>query len=338
MSAGMTGRLQAGRAAVPLLLLAIVFVVVPGVLALIGAGYYIRLAQLTLITIILTTSLNLLVGTAGLLSIAMVAFYGIGAYTSAILATRYGSPFLVNIVASGAVAAAIGFLLALPIMRLVSIFFAVATLGIAASFHTIVLNWSGLTRGAMGIPNIPSLSAFGFNLSSPFASYYVIALTCTIAVAVIHRLTHSYYGNAVRAVREDEECARAMGIGATRLKIEVFTVSSFFLGVAGSLLAHTALYISPDMFQLIESILVLTAIVVGGLGSVPGAVAGALILVLVPEAVRGLGDLRALAFGCVLFLSILLLPRGLFGEVSALRLIRKQLGAARGGRRTFGWR
>jgi branched-chain amino acid transport system permease protein len=334
----MSARPFAPRVAVPLLLLAFVFVVVPGVLALTGSGYYIRLAQLTLITVILTTSLNLLVGTAGLLSIAMVAFYGIGAYTSAILATRYGSPFLLNILASGAVAAAIGFLLALPIMRLVSIFFAVATLGIAASFHTIVLNWSDLTRGAMGIPRIPPLSAFGYDLSGPFASYYVIAVVCAVAVGIVHRLTHSYYGNAVRAVREDEDCARAMGIGALRLKVEVFTVSAFFLGAAGSLLAHTALYISPDMFQLIESILVLTAIVVGGLGSVPGAVAGAFILVLVPEAVRGLGDLRALAFGCVLFLSILLLPRGLFGEVSALRLIRRQLGLGRDGGRGLGWR
>jgi branched-chain amino acid transport system permease protein len=334
----MTGRSPSRRYLAPLLLLALVLVVVPGALALVGSGYFVRLAQLTLITIILTTSLNLLVGTAGLLSIALIAFYGIGAYTSAILATRYGVPFLVNIVASGVVAGFIGFVLAFPIMRLVSIFFAVATLGIAASFHTIVLNWSELTRGAMGIPNIPSLSAFGFDLSGPFASYYVIAIACIVAVTVIHRLTHSYYGNAVRAVREDEECARAMGIGAARLKIEVFTVSSFFMGVAGSLLAHTALYISPDMFQLIESILVLTAIVVGGLGSVPGAVVGALILVLVPESVRGLGDLRALAFGCVLFLSILLLPRGLFGEVSALSLIRRQLGAVRDGRRGFGWR
>jgi branched-chain amino acid transport system permease protein len=159
---------------------------------------------------------------------------------------------------------------------------------------------------------------------------------------VIHRLTHSYYGNALRSLREDDQCADAMGIDVVRLKIQVFAVSCFFAGVAGALFAHTAHFISPDSFRFTESILVLSMIVVGGLGSIPGSVIGALLMIVLPEVLRNVGDVRMVVVGTVMFVCILLLPRGLLGEIGALQLVRRQFGGAwPGGRATgaeIGWR
>jgi branched-chain amino acid transport system permease protein len=145
---------------------------------------------------------------------------------------------------------------------------------------------------------------------------------------VLHRLSHSYYGNALRALREDDQCADAMGIDTVWLKIEAFAISGFFAGVAGALWAHTAGFISPPDFSFQTSILVLAMVVVGGLGSLPGAVLGAFILILLPEALRPIGDFRNIAVGVVLFAAILFVPKGLIGEVSALSFARKQLAGA----------
>jgi branched-chain amino acid transport system permease protein len=141
----------------------------------------------------------------------------------------------------------------------------------------------------------------------------------------VHRLTHSYYGNSLRALREDDACADAMGIDVARLKLQSFGVACCFAGVAGALFAHTTGYISPESFRFGESILVLSMIVVGGLGSLYGSVIGAVILSVLPELLRDLGSYRMIAVGLVLFLSILFLPRGLVGEVSAIDLFRRQI-------------
>jgi branched-chain amino acid transport system permease protein len=224
-------------------------------------------------------------------------------------------------------------------MRLISIYFAVATLGIGEMIYVTLLNWVSLTRGPMGISVFEPLSVFGFEFTTQLETYYLVAVITTLCVYAVHRLTHSYYGNAMRSVREDDQCAEAMGVNVTRVKIQVFAASTFFAGVAGAITTHTAGYISPDYFRFSESILILAMVVVGGLGSVPGAVVGALLLIILPEAARGLGDYRMFAVGMVMFLSILLLPKGLFGEISAVSLVRKHLGTAwRSGGQRVGWR
>ena len=323
--------------------LAFVFVLLPGLLSLTGSQYYFSLAQSALIFVILAASLNLISGSAGLLSFAHAAFYGIGAYTAALMATKLGTPFYVNILPGGIMASLFGVLVALPIMRLTSIYFAVATLGIGQIFYIVMLNWYDVTNGAMGIRSIPLLGAFGYDWSGSLATYYVLAVVAVICVWAISRFTHSYYGNAIRALREDPDCAQAMGINVVRLKVEVFAASCFFAGVAGTLYAHTVSFISPDSFGFTDSILILACVVVGGLGSLPGAVVGAVLLVVAPELTRGFGDFRILVFGVLLYLSIMLMPRGLVGEVSALDLVRRQFhrswpeGDGRGAR-GVGWR
>jgi len=204
--------------------------------------------------------------------------------------------------------------------------------------YVTLLNWVSFTNGPLGIGAIPPLRPLGIDLSGPLASYLAVAAVAVIAAIVVHRCTHSYWGNALRAVREDDQCADAMGLNVVRLKIEVFAIACFLAGLAGALWAHTTGYVNPADFRFAESILLLAMVVVGGLGSVPGAIIGAALLLLLPEALRAVGEVRILMVGVVMFLCILFLPKGLFGEVSALDLARRQFGAAWQPARGLGWR
>jgi branched-chain amino acid transport system permease protein len=287
------------------------------------SSYFNQIAITTMIFVILAASLNLITGTAGLLSLGHAAFFGVGAYAAALLSTKLGWPFWLTLPAAGAIAAAVGALVAIPTMRLTSIYFAVATLGIGEMIYVTLLNWVGVTRGPMGIRSIPGISLFG--QQGMAVGMAVVALVMLGSLWVVHRLTHSYYGNSLRALREDDACADAMGIDVGRLKLQSFGMACCMAGVAGALFAHTTGYISPESFRFGESILILSMIVVGGLGSLYGSIIGAVLLSVLPELLRDLGSYRMIAVGLVLFLSILFLPKGLVGEVSAIALIRRQI-------------
>lgn len=326
----------------PAVLAAVVFAAIPGGLSALGQGYLWQMANLALIFVLLAASLHIVTGVAGLLNLGHAAFYGVGAYTAGILATDHGvTSFLITIPAAAAVTAAIAFLVALPTMRLVSIYFAVATLAIGQIIYLVLVNWVEVTKGPNGVILYDGLMVFGLDLSDPLATYFVVAGVVAVSLVLIHRISHSYYGNALRSLREDDQCADAMGVRTVRLKLEAFVVSAAFAGVAGALWAHTTQYISPFDFDFSESILILAMVVVGGLGSLPGAIIGALLLVLLPELLRPVGDVRNIMVGLVMFGSILLLPKGLFGEVPALSLVRRTLGDAwrrDGNGRGIGWR
>ena len=321
-----------------LVILIAVLVVLPGVLVAVGGGYWFRVATTIGVFIILTMSANLITGTTGLMSIGHAGFYGIGAYTAALLATNWHWPFYLTLPAAGAVTAFFGILLALPTMRLIGIYFAVATLGLGEIIHLTLLNWVGFTRGPMGISAIPGIALDGLFSSSDITNYYAVALVVVVAAFALGRLTHSYYGNALRAVREDDQCAASMGLDVVRLKIQSFAFACFFAGVAGALWAHTTGYISPADFRFSESILILAMMVVGGLGSLPGAIVGAVILLGLPEVLRPIGDYRMIVVGAVMFLSILFLPRGVLGETSVLVVMRRQFGLAWDNVKLLGWR
>ncbi|CAO3437308.1 branched-chain amino acid ABC transporter permease [Azospirillum doebereinerae] len=325
----------------PALVALVVFVALPAALAAFDRGYFYQIANLALIFVLLSASMHLVTGVAGLLHLGHAAFYGVGAYTAALMTSKLGVGFTVTLPASGLVAAAVAFLVALPTMRLVSIYFAVATLAIGQMLYLVMLNWVEFTKGPNGIIVTKGFELFGVSLSGRVAAYYTVAVVVTLCVIAIGRLSHSYYGNALRSIREDDQCADAMGVRTVRLKMEAFTLSAFFAGVAGALWAHMTGYISPGDFKFSESILILAMVVVGGLGSLPGAIIGALVLILLPEGLRALGDFRNVMVGLVMFLSILLLPKGLLGEVSALGLVRRQFGAAwrrTAGGEGIGWR
>lgn len=319
----------------------LLFVAVPALLAYFDRGYFYQIANIALIFVLLAASLHVVTGVAGLLHLGHAAFYGVGAYTAGLLASNFDTSFVLTIPAAAMTTAVIAFLVALPTMRLVSIYFAVATLAIGQMIYLVLLNWVSFTNGPNGVLLFGGLSAFGLDLSSPLATYMVVAVIVAASLVAIHRISHSYYGNALRSLREDDQCADAMGVPTIVLKMQAFVISAAFAGVAGALWAHTTGYIAPPDFDFLESILLLSMVVVGGLGSLPGAVIGALLLILLPEVLRPIGDVRNMAVGVVLFLSILLLPRGLFGEVTALSLVRRGLGDAWGTDargRGIGWR
>lgn len=316
----------------------VMLAVLPFILSTLGQGYLFRLAHLGSIMIILAVSLNLLTGTLGLLSLGHASFYGLGAYISALLAVKAGLPFPVTLLASGVFTALLAGIMAISISRLARLFFAVGTLAIGELVGLVLLNWTDVTNGPMGVRSIPSAQLFGWSFTSPLEIYYVSAITMLGCVWFVHRLTHSYFGTALRAAREDEQAAAGMGLPGPWLKIFAFATSAGIAGVAGSLLAHTTNFISPDMFRLSDSILILTMVVIGGLGSVPGAVLGAVLLVLLPEVTRDLGQLRMLLVGLVLFISIIVLPQGLISEITAVAFVRKVIGKARDSARQLGWR
>ena len=310
-----------------LILIALLAALIAG-LALFKSSYFNQVAITTMIFVILAASMNLITGSAGLLSLGHAGFFGVGAYAAALLSTRWGWPIALTIPVAGVVAALIGAAVALPTMRLTSIYFAVATLGIGEILYVTMLNWVGFTRGPMGIRSIPSLSVFG--QTGTLVSLMITALVMLAALWVTHRIVHSYYGNSLRALREDDACADAMGIDVARLKLESFGVACFLAGVAGALFAHSTGYIGPESFRFGESILILSMVVVGGLGSIYGSIVGAVLLSVLPELLRDLGSYRMIVVGAVLLLSILFLPKGLVGEVSALDLMRRQWRPARG--------
>ncbi|WP_346896573.1 branched-chain amino acid ABC transporter permease [uncultured Roseibium sp.] len=309
-------------------ILGLLFGVLPGLLAYLDQGYLYQIAMVALIFSLLAVSLQLVTGVAGLLHLGHAAFYGVGAYIAALAGADYGIGFTIGLPLAGIGSAAVAFVVALPTMRLVSIYFAVATLGIGQMIYLVLQNWVAVTKGPNGVILFSGIDLFGYTVESEVGTYFVVAVTVAISIWILHRLSHSYYGNALRSLREDDQCADAMGIDTVRLRIESFMISSFFAGIAGALWAYTTGYISPGDFDFSESILILAMVVVGGLGSIPGAIIGAFLLILLPEALRPVGDIRNIVVGIVLFCSILFLPKGLFGEVPALNFVRRQLNGA----------
>jgi branched-chain amino acid transport system permease protein len=277
--------------------------------------YVLHVAILSGIYVILTLSLNLITGFCGQFSLGHAGFYGIGAYTAALLAVHWGSPFVLNLAAAAAMAGLAGFLIGLPTLRLGGIYLAMATLGFGEIIHLVLLNWLGLTRGPLGIPAIPGPALLGVDLATPVRQYYVALGLAVLATVAVSRLVNSRFGEAIQAIREDEIAAEAMGVPTTRLKVLTFTASAALAGVAGAFFAHYASFVSPGSFTLVESILVLSLLVFGGMGSVEGSIAGAVLLTVAPEAFRFLAEYRMVIYGALLLGLILFRPQGLLGGI-----------------------
>ena len=275
--------------------------------------YILHTAVLAGIYVILASSLNITNGYTGLFSFGHAAFYGIGAYTAAILATRLGWGFALTLPAAGVVAAAFGAALALPTLRLSGIFLALVTIGFQEIAYLVTLNWIGLTRGPMGIPGIPPAALFGIELRGNAAYYWLVLALDVMTLFVLSRIVTSRVGRAFVAIREDELAAEASGIPAFRMKVLSFVIATFFAGIAGAFFAHHARFVSADSFRLDETFVILTMLIVGGLGSLAGPVIGAVALVILPEASRFLAEYRGVVYGLILIGVILFRPEGVAG-------------------------
>ena len=283
-------------------------------------AFIIHLLILIMIYIILSISLQLSMGFTGLLNIGHVAFYGIGAYTSALLALNFGIPFWFGLIIGGLLAGFFGLLLAVPTLKLRGDYLAIATLGFAIIVENVLRNWTEVTRGPLGLPGIPKPELFGFVFSG-FSFLILAGGIALITYLIINHITSSPFGKVLKAIREDELAATSLGKNIRKYKTQALIISAFFAGIAGSLYAHYITFIDPSSFTVLESILIISMMIVGGLASNKGAVIGAIVLILLPEPLRFLpipsfavGALRQMIYAGLLTYLLIKRPQGILGE------------------------
>jgi len=283
--------------------------------------FIINLAIIASIQAILALSLNLIVGYTGLLSIAHAAFFGIGAYTTAILLQTFGINFFLSVILGMIIAAAVGFLIGLVLSKFDDDYYALASLGFGVIVYSILLNWQGLTRGPLGSPGIERPEIFGFIFTNN-AHFLILTIVALAGVYWLSRLiVNSSFGRVLKAIREDEKALQIFGYNTHHYKLAIFVIGAALAAIAGSLLASYISFIDPSTFILDESIFILAIIILGGLANLRGAVLGAVFLILLPEILRFMGlpneiaaQMRQLVYGVILVLLMLYRPQGLLGE------------------------
>lgn len=278
------------------------------------SGYDQRILCSVLIYVMLGAGLTIVVGYAGLLDLGFIAFYAVGAYTYAILASAHFDihlPFALILLIGGGLAGIVGLMLGFPVLRLRGDYLAIVTLGFGEIIRVLLNNVDPLTNGPQGITMIDRPSLLGFTFTSPLHFAYLFAAFAALTLFVVHRLELSALGRSWRAIREDQDAAAGVGIDVTRAKLAAFAISATIGGVAGVLFASFQRFVSPESFVLQESILVLLIIIIGGLGNLVGVVLGSVVLIVMPEVLRGYDDLRMLLVGAMLVAIVLFRPRGL---------------------------
>ena len=263
----------------------------------------------------LAISLTLVAGTLGQVSLGHAALLLVGAYASALLALDTGWPVWASVPAAGVLTALIGTGLIFPAFRLRSHYVSIATLGIGEIVGLVILNWESLTRGPMGVTNIPPLAAGSVELDSPQAAYWACLGVLVLLALLQSRLLSSHLGRTFRAIRDDDVAARAYGVSLDRYKGIAFAFAGFGAGVSGAIAAHLYSYINNETFTSTVSITALTMVILGGMGNVVGAILGAVALTALPEMFRGTAEYRMLIYGAVLLLLIRFRPQGVLGTV-----------------------
>jgi branched-chain amino acid transport system permease protein len=275
--------------------------------------YLLRVATIMAMSAVIALSLNLIAGFAGIVSLGHAAFYGVGAYASAILSTRYGVPVWPSMLAAVVITGAFGALFAWPMMRLRGHYVAMGTFGLSGAIWMVMVNWIDLTRGPMGIRAIPVPPWFGAELQGP-GFYWLILAVLVVASLMVMALLDSSFGRAVRAMRDDELSLAGVGIDPRRVKMKLFALSAAIAGAAGAFWAHYISFISPDSFTPVVSIGFLAMVVLGGLGSVPGAIFGGAVLAALPELLRFASEYRLAIYGAIMVLMVLFRPQGILGR------------------------
>lgn len=263
------------------------------------------------IYIIIALGLNLITGVTGQLSMGHAAFMSLGAYSSALVSMKLGAPFPVALLMGGLTAALFGVLLGFPTLRLTGDYLAVATIGFAEIVRVVLINME-ITGGALGLSPIP--------IKTNLWNVYLLVI---LVILAMYRMENSRFGRALQAIREDEIAAEAMGINIAWYKIMAFAIGTFCAGLGGALYAHFITYINPIDFGFMKSVEILNMVVLGGMGSIPGTVLGAIILTVAPETLRFVNDYRMLFYGALLVIMMIFRPNGLLGGVNFTRLVLK---------------
>lgn len=276
-----------------------------------GNSYHLQLLTFIGINTLLALGLNMLMGYAGQISLGHAAFYGIGAYTTAILTTQLQwSPWLA-LPTAVLLTALVAFLVALPMLKLTGYYLGMGTLGFGMIIYILIRQWSTVTGGDSGLVGIPLLALGPLSLASGQAYFYLVWSVVLVSFLICERLVDSRVGRALRAIHDGEQVAAAMGIDTSRLKTGVFVLSAVFAALAGFLYAHLVSFISPNSFDFLVSIRLVTMVVIGGMASIWGSLLGATLLTILPEWLHVFSDFEMIVYGLILMTIMIFLPQGL---------------------------
>lgn len=289
-------------------LLAIIILIIPKIVPNL---YIQQIVNMVGIYIILATGVNILTGYSGQLSYGQAAFYGIGAYTAALLNKNFGLSFLEVLPIAIIMTAIFGVMLAIPAIKLRGPYLALITIAFGEVVRIVMVNWKEVTRGTAGVVGIDPPIIFGYRIDSLVSYYYLILLFVLLGLLYQNILIKSRTGRAFIAIREDAQAAELTGINVVSYKIIAFVISAVYSAIAGVLYAMMIRYISPDSFTSNDSSIIVWTAMVGGMGTLIGPILGGIIMTILPEVLRGLGDLRLVIYGLVLMVVIIKYPGGL---------------------------
>jgi branched-chain amino acid transport system permease protein len=289
------------------------------------SGYVLYVVNLLMVFVVLALGLHVVIGETGQFALAHAAFFGIGIYTAGIINTAWHPPFIVSIAAGGLLSAVLGYLIGYLALRMRDIYLALATFAFGEAMQWVFLSWEKVTGGSNGMKMDPA-ELFGFKLTNDLQAYpFVIVLTGLMLWLTV-ALARSQYGSSLRAVRESDVAAMAMGINVKAMKQSAFAISAAFAGIAGGMYTLFTSFIHPESLGFQTTILILTMVVVGGMGSVRGAVAGAIAFGLISELLRQLMSVQEIIYGLILMGFMMFKPKGLFADRNR-RVARKAVEA-----------
>lgn len=279
-------------------------------------SFYMDLAIRMAINAVIVLGLNLLIGFAGQISLGHAGFLGIGAYVSAVLPTHFGWHPVLAMVAGALVTGLLAALVARPIFKLKGHYLAMATLGLGIIINIVLRNEAALTGGPDGMP-VPALGLLGFELSNDKHWYWVVALLLSVSVWASLNLINSPFGRALRALHGSEVASQVAGVDVVRYKVSIFVISAVFASLMGSVTAHYVGFVTPNFADFFHSIELVTMVVIGGMASVYGSVLGAVLLTALPQALTSFEGWETVAFGTILMLCMIFMPRGLVPTLAA---------------------
>ncbi len=277
------------------------------------SGYVLYVVNLLMVFVVLSLGMHVVIGEAGQFALAHAAFYGIGIYTAGIINAAWHPPFIVSIVAAGLLSAVLGFLIGYLALRMRDIYLALATFAFGEAMQWVFLSWERVTGGSNGMQMQPA-ELFGYKLTNDLQAYPFVVVLAGLMLWLTVALARSQYGSALRAVRESDVAAMAMGINVKAMKQSAFAISAAFAGIAGGMYTLFTSFIHPESLGFQTTILVLTMVVVGGMGSVRGAVAGAIAFGLISELLRQLMSVQEIIYGVILMGFMMFRPKGLFAD------------------------
>ena len=283
--------------------------------------YVVQLLNIAMLNAIVVLGLNFTSGWSGQINFGQAAFYGLGAYATAI-AMRSGLPWIVTPVLSVAIALVASLALGLPTLRLRTYYLAMTTIGFGEIVRLIIVYWEPVTGGTSGLRAIPGISVLGVGPRGQIQHYYLLLSALALATVIAVRIRRSALGRAMIATKDSEIAAEQSGVDTTRTKLLAFMIGAVYAGLAGCLYASSIRFISPDSFSGVQAVLLMTMLIVGGMGSITGCIVGALTLTMLPETLRSLGQWYLVLYGLAVIAVVVRLPGGLASMATATRLQR----------------